>query len=151
MVNNTVELFNYINYCTEESNNTSTVRLVWIIRGKMTAAVLKLVRTHGHAGSTPPTATQGIVGTGISVQLVWFLLWDGAQPAYPTDRLAHHLPRWTAHHWIVDASFKSKIQYNGTTEEWFLMHKHYWCYKNSALVQHLVRSLWGSFNYSERH
>lgn len=40
----------------------------------MTAAVLELVRTHGEAGSSPVTAAPGIMGTGIGVQLVWFLL-----------------------------------------------------------------------------
>lgn len=91
--------------------NTSGVRLVRVLRGEATAAALKLVRTHGEAGSTP-----GVVGAGIFVRL---LLCDGAQPAEPTDSLAAcYLSRWAAHLWLRNASYKQE-----TADFW--MHKHY--------------------------
>lgn len=75
----------------------------------MTAAVLKLVRTHREDGTTPLASTQGLTGTGTCVQLVGLLLRDGAQSAYPTE-LARHRARRTASHWLGGVSFGRMMQ-----------------------------------------
>jgi len=85
-----------------ELNDTSARRLVRLLGGKAAAAAaaaaLELVRTHGEAGSGPFAGPRGIMGAGIGVRLVGFLLRYGAQSAYPTEQLARHLSGCVVHH-----------------------------------------------------
>lgn len=66
----------------------------------------ELLRAHGEDGPTPR-----IMGAVISVQFVWFLFRDGAEPAEPTDRLAAcFVSGWAVQPRLRDVSFEGTVQ-----------------------------------------